>query len=99
MMLISYRHDLSDVQVEIKEGLFHTTARHNVYDPVPLAVPYEKIPRIGTSLGVGSQLQSENPDQLVASGTLGLYLKINEKFYALTCEHVVFTETRPRLGM
>jgi len=96
MMLIPYRHELLDVQVEIKEGLFITTVRHTPGDPLPLKTPYDKIPRIGTS--IGPQLQSANPNERRAAGTLGLYLKIDEKFYALTCSHVVFTETRPRLG-
>lgn len=77
-----------NVHVEMMEGEKPASFAGAGTEPLPI-VPYERIPRIGQS--IGPHLDGENQ----ASGTLGLYLTIkgNDSSLtqcALTCHHVAF---------
>lgn len=75
-------------------------ARHA--DGHKVITPYQRIPQIGQSIGA----QPEPDNQLgLSSGSLGLYINLSPKespnlktTYALTCNHVAFSLSRPGSG-
>jgi hypothetical protein len=79
-----------NVHAEMMERVKYTSFANDSNGSLPI-MPYEKIPRIGQSIGPHIDGESQ------ASGTLGLYITIKDRDSlltrcAITCHHVAFSE-------
>lgn len=67
-----------DVHAEAKTGIHRSHVNYNRETNYPLE--FNRTPLLGCSIG---------RKDCAGPGSLGLFLKINGKYYGLTCKHVV----------
>jgi hypothetical protein len=81
-----YREDLHDVDAEIMEGS-RVEFADNDTEPIPRTEDY---PLVGSSLAISR----DHADIFSGTGTLGGYVLVDGKCYALTNNHVVFGDKK-----
>lgn len=80
------RLDLQDVDVEVKEGRHAEYAMDKIHNTEQPLIDPKSYPLVGASIAISRN----HTDIINGVGTLGGYIRVDGKIYALTNHHVIF---------